>query len=432
MIILHVPHASRAIPPDVRPDIILGDAELEYELDRMTDSFTDVIATRAQAASAVDARVVASAVSRLVVDVERFTDGSEPMEAVGMGAIYTRTHDGQMLREHVDDGLLDRHFHPHAAAMTDAVDEALAEHGRAVIIDIHSYPTERLPYEVVDAFRPEICVGTDDFHTPPWLLDAVREAFGGFEIGLDSPFAGAYAPLKHYGVDARVASIMIEIRRDQYMDESVVALRDGVERVVEAVARLVDCVSLRSGRDALAAETDVIARARVLAKAAHDGQTDKAGAPYWTHPERVAHRVRELYPDAPDEAVAVAWLHDTIEDTCWTAAGLRDVGFSDALVDAVVLLTRTDDVPGDTYYAAIRSAGGLALMVKHADITDNLDEERLAVLDLELAARLRAKDAKALDALGLPAPTASERENPTPHDASATTSPKPPLHRHLY
>lgn len=146
----------------------------------------------------------------------------------------------------------------------------------------------------------------------------------------------------------------------------------------------------------------MIAHARTLAIAAHEGQFDKAGAPYWTHPERVARRVRELYPDAPDEAVAVAWLHDVIEDTHWTAPGLRDVGFSDAVVDAVVLLTRTDDVPDDAYYAAIRSAGGLALMVKHADITDNLDEERLGVLDPELAARLRLKYAKALSALGLP------------------------------
>jgi hypothetical protein len=155
----------------------------------------------------------------------------------------------------------------------------------------------------------------------------------------------------------------------------------------------------------------MIAHARTLAIAAHEGQFDKAGAPYWTHPERVARRLRELYPDAPDEAVAVAWLHDVVEDTDWTAPGLRDVGFSDAVVDAVVLLTRTGDVPDDAYYAAIRRAGGSALMGKHADITDNLDEERLAVLDSELAARLRTKYAKALVALGLP-----------PHPASAAVS----------
>lgn len=157
----------------------------------------------------------------------------------------------------------------------------------------------------------------------------------------------------------------------------------------------------------------MIAQARTLAIAAHEGQFDKAGAPYWTHPERVAMWVRESYPDAPDEAVAVAWLHDVIEDTHWTADGLGDAGFSDAVVDAVVALTRTDHVPNDAYYAGIQNAGGSALMVKHADITDNLDEERLAVLDPELAARLRTKYAKALTALGLPSHEASAAVPPT-------------------
>ncbi len=146
----------------------------------------------------------------------------------------------------------------------------------------------------------------------------------------------------------------------------------------------------------------VTARARRIAIPAHAGQTDKADAPYWRHPMRVARNVRLLYPDAPDEAVAVAWLHDVLEDTEWTEDALRKMGFSDEVVDAVVLLTRIDGVPPEDYYAAIRSAGGLALMVKHADITDNLDEERLGVFDPDLASDLRTKYANAVDALGLP------------------------------
>ncbi|WP_187329868.1 N-formylglutamate amidohydrolase [Demequina rhizosphaerae] len=395
-VILHVPHASRAVPPEVRSGILLDDATLERELDAMTDSFTDVIASRAAEAAGLEVLVVAAPVSRLVVDVERFTDGSEPMEAVGMGPVYTRTHDQRTLRDAVNPTLLDRYFHPHAQAVEDAVTAALETHGRAVVIDVHSYPTHRLPYEMAanDAPRPEVCLGTDAAHTPPWLLDAAREAVAGFEIGLDAPFAGTYVPLSRYGHDARVASIMIEIRRDQYMDEDAVEPHSGLEAVASALAEL-------CRRAAAPGPFGQVDRARELAIEAHAGQVDKAGLTYWTHPARVASLVRRLYPDAPAEAVAAAWLHDTVEDTEWTADDLLAAGFPRELVEAVVALSRTSGVGSDDYYARIRELGGIALMFKHADIADNTDEARLARLEPELASRLREKYAHARDVLGL-------------------------------
>lgn len=67
---------------------------------------------------------------------------------------------------------------------------------------------------------------------------------------------------------------------------------------------------------------DLAARAETLARAAHAGQVDKAGAPYAAHPARVAAAV------AGDPlAEAAAWLHDVIEDTGTTLADLRAEGF---------------------------------------------------------------------------------------------------------
>src|SRR5699024_8012494 len=106
-------------------------------------------------------------------------------------------------------------------------------------------------------------------------------------------------------------------------------------------------------------------------------------------------------PGAPPTAVAAAWLHDVIEDTSWTADALLTEGFPAEVVDAVVALTRTPDVPSDAYYRAIREQGGIALMVKHADIADNTDPVRVAALEPELAARLADKYAHALVLLGL-------------------------------
>ena len=59
--------------------------------------------------------------------------------------------------------------------------------------------------------------------------------------------------------------------------------------------------------------------------------------------------------------------------------------------------------PRVEYYARVKN-NAIANAVKHYDIEDNLDEDRLFELELEQAARLRAKYEKALEALGpLPA-----------------------------
>ncbi|MET9575324.1 N-formylglutamate amidohydrolase [Streptomyces massasporeus] len=243
-VILHVPHAAREIPRSVRAGIALGDEELARELDHITDAHTDRIAEVAAGLAGVTPWRFVNRLSRLVVDPERFPDEREEMLAVGMGAVYTRTTHGDALRsEGVDAGpLVERYFLPYARAMTEAVADRLAATGRAVIIDVHSYPSRRLPYELHgEGPRPAVCLGTDSFHTPPALLDAAREAFG--ETELDTPFSGTYVPLEFYGKRPEVSALMVEIRRDTYMTEPGGPAGPGLERLGGALAGLVDAVS---------------------------------------------------------------------------------------------------------------------------------------------------------------------------------------------
>ncbi|MEU8972518.1 N-formylglutamate amidohydrolase [Streptomyces monashensis] len=245
-VLLHVPHAARAIPADVRRGIVLDDTALERELDHITDAHTAELAKRAAESAGVTPWRFVNRLSRLVVDPERFPDEREEMAAVGMGAVYTRTtHKGELRRPDTDpEPLLERWFRPYARAMTEAVADRLAATGRAVIIDVHSYPTAPLPYELhAEGPRPAVCLGTDAFHTPPHLAEAAREAFAACgETGLDSPFAGTYVPLEFYGRDSRVGALMVEIRRDTYMAEPGGAAGPGLERLAGALAALVDTV----------------------------------------------------------------------------------------------------------------------------------------------------------------------------------------------
>ncbi|MFK3846627.1 HD domain-containing protein [Stenotrophomonas sp. NPDC078853] len=129
-----------------------------------------------------------------------------------------------------------------------------------------------------------------------------------------------------------------------------------------------------------------------LAREAHADQLDKGGRPYIEHVARVA-----LAVEGDDEAEAVAWLHDVVEDCPGLAT--KVILFPRAIVDAVLDLTRVPGVDDAAYYQRIRQ-NPLALKVKLADIADNSEEGRLGKLDPATAARLRVKYAKARAALG--------------------------------
>ncbi|MET7499912.1 N-formylglutamate amidohydrolase [Streptomyces microflavus] len=246
-VLLHVPHGSRTIPEEVRGGILLDDSALERELDHITDSHTAELAARAAESCPLRPWSYVNALSRLVVDPERFPDDREEMRAVGMGAVYTHTTHRERLRgpDFDQHPLLERYFHPYARAMTEAVDARIAATGRAVIVDVHSYPSTPLPYELHGTGpRPPVCLGTDPFHTPPELRVLAEAAFAGFGgTGIDSPFAGTYVPLKHYGTDHRVTALMIEIRRDTYMSEPGGPAGAGLDALAGALAELVGALS---------------------------------------------------------------------------------------------------------------------------------------------------------------------------------------------
>jgi len=230
-VILHVPHASRVLTRAARERILLDDAALTAELDRMTDAHTDVVAARVAMEAATTPWRFVNRYSRLVVDPERFPDEREELRAVGMGAVYTRTSHGAPLRAEDPDHareLLATHFEPYATALADLVDDRLAATGRAVILDVHSYPPEPLPYELHGTGpRPAVCLGTDPYHTPAALLDTARPLFARCgDTALDTPFAGCYVPLRHYQRCAAVSALMVEIRRDTDLAPLVDALTE--------------------------------------------------------------------------------------------------------------------------------------------------------------------------------------------------------------
>jgi len=220
--IVHVPHSATRIPDDVRAQIVLDDDALARELRLMTDAGTEELAVVAADAATPRPWLFVNRLSRLVVDPERLPDAHEVMHEVGMGAVYTRTSDGLVLREddeRVVGTLFSRFFTPYAEAMADLVDERISSTGSAIVLDLHSYPLVALRHErYQDARRPQVCLGVDFDHTPPALVERVSRALSMVgDIVVNEPFTGSYTPIRHFGRDNNATSVMVELRRDVYL-----------------------------------------------------------------------------------------------------------------------------------------------------------------------------------------------------------------------
>lgn len=118
-----------------------------------------------------------------------------------------------------------------------------------------------------------------------------------------------------------------------------------------------------------------------LACREHRGQTDKAGQPYILHPLRLMLR----FHTEPERIVAV--LHDVVEDGAVKLDQLRELGLSEAVVQAIDHLTRRRDETYDVFIDRV-ATDALATRVKIEDLRDNLDVSRLAGVSEQDARRL--------------------------------------------
>ncbi|MEU2059321.1 HD domain-containing protein [Streptomyces sp. NPDC013455] len=141
-----------------------------------------------------------------------------------------------------------------------------------------------------------------------------------------------------------------------------------------------------------------LAEVEALARAAHEGRTDKAGRPYAEHLAAVADGVRARGGDA--EQIAAAWLHDALEDAALSEEWLAAAALSERTKAVVRALTKRPGEPPEAYARRILATPG-ARLVKEADLAHNADPARLAALDGPTRDRLTEKYARMRALLGL-------------------------------
>mgnify|MGYP000935049592 CR=1 FL=1 len=126
---------------------------------------------------------------------------------------------------------------------------------------------------------------------------------------------------------------------------------------------------------------NILAIAIKFASEKHVEQTDKGGKAYILHPIRMMMRLRTN----DDELMAIAVLHDVVEDCKVTFDDLKSIGMTDRVVDGVRALTKQS---GETYEQFIErlSSNRDAMIVKREDLRDNSDITRLkGISDKDIA-----------------------------------------------
>ena len=240
--ILHIPHSSQLIPDEYLKYFCLTPRELDYELLKMTDHYTDELFNE----DSYSLDRLQFPVSRLLVDPERFpSDTEEVMAKVGMGCIYELTHDGQPLKDasNIRDELIDRYYRPHHKTFETIVQKIINDGQDVLIFDCHSFPKHPLPYEINQTHeRAEICIGTDKFHTPNNLRNLLETKFRelGFSVAINKPFSGSIVPMKFWQIDTSVKSVMIEIRRDLYINEETGKKSKNFEKIKNNIKEIIE------------------------------------------------------------------------------------------------------------------------------------------------------------------------------------------------
>lgn len=252
-VVVDVPHAGEWIPDEVLGEMVVGDQVLRRDLDLYVDQLW-------QDAPRLGATLVASNVSRYVLDLNRAPDDTSPrtvqgariIEAPGYyhdrGVVWRTTTDGTPVMEGpmTPEAFARRiaTFHtPYHEALAAEIERVRAQFGVCILVDGHSMPsTGRAGHTDPGARRADIVPGDLDGEACAGSLsrlvyDHFREQ--GYTVAPNTPYKGGWIT-RHYGQPARgVHAIQIEANRALYMNERTFTPKTlGMGRLREACAAL--------------------------------------------------------------------------------------------------------------------------------------------------------------------------------------------------
>ena len=246
-VVVSVPHAGEVIPDEVAPTIVLPVEQLLPDIDLGVDRLC-------ANASAAGATLMATTISRFVVDLNRHPDdlqgavvnapSRQPPVSYGVrGLVWAETTRGEsVLAQPLTDAELQArvaYYHPYHAELSERLRSLKATFGRAVLVDVHSMPSRGAPNNNGKrSHRPDIILGDNlGKACDAFVIDPVEDIFrrAGYSVVRNRPYRGGYIT-RHYGAPRRnIQAIQIEINRKLYMDEQTLDYDDSLAEAVQAV-----------------------------------------------------------------------------------------------------------------------------------------------------------------------------------------------------
>ena len=245
-IVVDVPHAGEWVPDEVWGEMTENPSVLKRDLDLYVDEIW-------QDAPSLGCILLASDVSRYVVDLNRACDDVTSESVVGRsavmapgyyrdrGVVWANTTDGiAVLREPMSEAdfqrRLDRFYHPYHQALQGAIDAVVAAFGYCILVDGHSMPSMgRKQHGDTGKRRADIVPGDIDGAACASAVTRTAERHflsHGYTVSTNQPYQGGWIT-RNYGRPSQgVHSLQIECNRDLYMDETTFVRKpEGLERL---------------------------------------------------------------------------------------------------------------------------------------------------------------------------------------------------------
>jgi N-formylglutamate amidohydrolase len=265
-LVVAVPHAGRCYPPAMLAEARLPRAALET----IEDRHADLLVADAVQAGAV---AIVGRMARGFVDLNRdereidpaiVAGSSAPGDLLpsakvsgGLGVVPSRiAAGGAVWKRPLAAAAIERRLalahRPYHDAIARALDEAMAVHGAAVLIDCHSMPSIVGP-----GARPRIVIG--DRHgrsAGPRLVDAALRAVrgAGLSVARNHPYAGGHTLDRHGRPASGRHALQIEIDRALYLDAAQREPGPGLTAIRRLLADIAEALLAELCSPALAAE----------------------------------------------------------------------------------------------------------------------------------------------------------------------------------